>query len=397
MIHDTDQTEAKQPEWRRLLTAAERTAMLNDIACVSLAAGARLFPDQPWSDMDVATWPDTARKSPVERLGYIEYLLPVLAQALTQIAHSPLTSAAVHTRAALPHRARRVTASAWMTHARRGQASRSLDETVTLLSVNTPENQAVRSFLAVLERDSSTIRQIADAEEEMEAADRAGRCASRLHQMRSELWWEGVMPKSGDWTRLPTQRDTLRPEYARLARERSRYRKDFCFDWSQPLLTLPPAETWRLYEVWCLLMVLQALREIGWESAPRKDFFAIREGRLTFSLAPGIRSRIVLRSPQGQSLSLTYNQIFAEGGESLSHMMQPDITLSDGESVWILDAKIQSVCRARRGRQRHQSDACLPRRHYQQPRHPKCCPGLVPLCRSRSGTKPGTDHLQAHV
>jgi len=48
-----------------------------------------------------------------------------------------------------------------------------------------------------------------------------------------------------------------------------------------------------------------------------------------------------LRSALGQALSLTYNQTFAEGQESLTHAMQPDISLSDGARIWILDAKFK--------------------------------------------------------
>ena len=40
-------------------------------------------------------------------------------------------------------------------------------------------------------------------------------------------------------------------------------------------------------------------------------------------------------------LALTYNQTFAEGRGSLTHTMQPDLTLTDGERVWILDAKFK--------------------------------------------------------
>jgi hypothetical protein len=328
-------------DWRRLLTAAERTAMLDDIAHVSLAAGAALFPEQPWSDLAVAAGPLNALKSPVEQLGLIEYLLPVLTSALRQITHSPLTAATIQTQAALPQRARRVTTAAWMDYARRSPAAHRVEETVTVLSCDTPENRAVKSFLNVLERDSRAIAFLAEAEEELEAAGRALLCAGRLQAMQAEAWLKKVTLKHSKWTQPPTQRESQQPAYALIARERSRYRKSFCFEWDQPLLTLPMRETWRLYEIWCFLTVLAALRGLGWALTQSQEVFALREGRLTMTLATGEKSRIVLRSESGQALSLTYNQAFAEGRESLSHTMQPDITISDGERVWILDAKFK--------------------------------------------------------
>ena len=125
---------------------------------------------------------------------------------------------------------------------------------------------------------------------------------------------------------------------------RQDYRKGFDFDWDQPILTLPPRETWRSYEVWCLLTVLQTLRALGWEVVPPSHAFAVRAGRLALTLAAGEKSRVELCSESGRALSLTYNRTFAEGYESLTHSMQPDITLSDGERVWILDAKFKPYC-----------------------------------------------------
>ena len=315
--------------------------MLSDIARVSLAAGAALLPEQPWSDLDVAARPNAVPKSPMEQLGFIEHLLPILTSALRQIAHSPLTAATIQTQAALPECARRVTTAAWMDYARHSPRAHSVKETVTILSQDTPENRAVKSFLNALERDSNAIARIAEAEEEIEAAGRAAWCAQCLKQLLSEPWLQKVTLKRGDWTCPPTQRGSLRPDYARVSQARECCRKSFCFDWDHPLLTVPPRETWRLYEIWCFFTVLQTLRGLGWNMTQSQEIFALREGRLTVTLATGEKSRIVLRSAQGQALALTYNQTFAEGRESLSHAMQPDITLSDGERVWILDAKFK--------------------------------------------------------
>lgn len=324
-----------------MLTAAERVIMLQDIARISLAAGAKLFPEQPWSSLGAAAGTTDTSKSPVEQLAFAEHCLPPLAQALRQIGQLPLTSTAACTRLVRPELARRVTAAAWMSHTRQNRSQPPLRETVTLFSPDTPENRAAKSFVAVLMRDCHAISLLAEAEDEPEVLDRALRCAKQLGRMACGDWWEEVAAVRGAWTQPPTQRGSLRPDYAAVCRLASQYRRGFVFKWDHPLLTLPPRETWQLYETWCLLTVFGALRDLGWECTSAQEVFAVREGRLMLALAVGRLSQITLRSAQGQTLTLTYNQTFAEGRESLTHTMRPDITLSDGERVWILDAKFK--------------------------------------------------------
>ena len=328
-------------DWRRLLTAAERAAMLQDMASVSLAAGAGLFPEQPWSSFGVLPEASAAPKSPVEQLGFVEHLLPQLSQALSQIARSPVTRAAACTRLVRPELARRVTAAAWMAHARQSRHPPPLSETVTLISMDTPENRAVKSFWNVLRRDCAAIMLLAEAEGEEEAADRARACARRLDTVAGDAWWKEVSLKTSAWTLPPTRRGSLRPDYSTIFRMAGQYRRGFCFEWNHPLLLLPPRETWQLYETWCYFSVFHALRTLGWEPVTTQEVFAVRSGRLALTLAVGQRSEIVLRSSEGRALTLTYNQTFAEGRGSLTHTMRPDITLSDGGRLWILDAKFK--------------------------------------------------------
>ena len=336
-------SDAEQPDWRRLLSPGERARMLDDIGRVSLAAGARLFPDQPWQDLDVAAHSLATAKSPIERLGFIEKALPALAQAVHQINRSPLTAAVSEIRSvAPPLRARRVRTQALLQAARRGPAVRSLDEAVTTVTRDTPENRAVRSFLRVLERDSAAIAHLAETEGEAEAAGRAGLCAARLGLLLRDPLWEEVSKDANAWTKPPTMRAIARPDYAQVGRTIRRYRAGFAFDWDQPLFTLPPRETWRLYEAWTLFTVLDALGELGYQ--PREggsDLFSVRTGRLLTTLAPGEPSRITLQSQPGRRLALAYNLTFAQGERSLSHAMQPDITISCDETLWVLDAKFK--------------------------------------------------------
>ena len=343
-------TESEATDWRRLLTPGERAWMLDDIARVALAAGAELFPEQPWQDLDVAARSLVTAKSPLERLSFIEFALPLLTQAAHQIRRSPLTTAVSETRPVTPPiLARRVGTQAILQAARRGPVVRSLDETVTVLTADTPENRAIKSFLWTLSRDCDAIARLAAGEGETEAVERAKRCAVQILGLLAEAWWEEVTLDLAAWTKPPTQRATVRPEYAAICREMARYRASFGFDWSQPLLTLPPRETWRLYETWCLFRTLDALLGLGYvpvasphDATP--ELFTVREDRLTFTLAQGEAARIALRSPQGGRLSLIYNQMFPQGERSLSHTMQPDITIrTEGPTpaLWILDAKFK--------------------------------------------------------
>lgn len=339
-----DSTRSELPDWRRMLTVSERAIMLRDIARVSLAVGPKLLLEQPWSDLEAAPDINTAPQTPAEQLGFVEYLLPRLEQNIRQIAAAPLTDAAADTRPARPELARRVSTAAWMTHARQAGARLRLRETLTRFSPDTPENRAVRSFLTVLGCDCRAIALIADAEDEAEAASRAEQCAGRLARLASETGWEEVRSQPNDWVRPATQRGSRRPDYAEVFQAARLYRHGFQFNWDQPLLRLPPRETWKLYETWCWFAVLEALRGLGWEAATPQCVFAVRTGRLTLTLAPGQKSEILLSSPAGKSVTLTYNRTFAEGQESLTHTMRPDITLSDGKRLWVLDAKFKPYC-----------------------------------------------------
>ena len=239
-------------------------------------------------------------------------------------------------------RARRVATQALLQAARLGAAFRSLDETVTTVTQDTPENRAVQSFLGVLERDSTAIACMAYSEGEAEAAGRAEHCAARLGQLLRDLLWEEVGWDVNAWTKPAMMRAAARPDYAQISRTIQRYRAGFAFDWNHPLFTLPPRETWRLYEAWTLFTVLKALGDLGYRPLPDGNaLFTVRSGRLLTTLAVGEPSRIALRSPSGKRLSLIYNQTFAQGERSLSHAMQPDITLACGETVWVLDAKFK--------------------------------------------------------
>ncbi len=319
--------------------------MLDDIARVSLVVGADIFPGRPWQDMGVSPDALDVLRSPIERLAWMEHLLTSLTLALAQISRDPLADAAKETRPTPPARARRIGTQALLQAVRRGHAARWLPETVPVLSPDTPDNRAVKAFLEMLRRDCRAIKALAGSEKEAEIGARAALSAETLGGLLAG-WGGAVTEEPAAWTRPPSARAAARPEYARVFRAMRHARRGFGFDWEHPLMTLPPRETWRLYEAWCLFQTLDALRALGWRPPSGVDalpghLFAVRAGRLTLSLATGGSSRLALHGPCGRRLALVYNDTFAEGQRSLSRTMQPDITLASEGRLWVLDAKLK--------------------------------------------------------
>lgn len=335
-------------DWRLLLTEAERARMLQEIAQVGLAVGRLLFPERTWDDLDIAAGSLLTRKSPVERLGFIVALLPELSRAVEQIARMPLVLPAKEARrVAPPDRARRIDTPSLLRAVRGGHAGRWIEETVTALSPDTPENRAVWAFLQTLGRDARTIAGMAEAAGEAEIAQSAKECAGRLHAFQIGLGWP-EMPVGSSWTAPPTHRMLAHPTYARIAEWMRRYRQSFRFDWSHPLFGLPSRETWRIYEIWGLFQTLEALLTLGYQPTDEPggtstSLFTVKQDRLLFRLAKGQESRLTLRAPQGRTVSLFYNRPYPARRHSLSRTMQPDITLEDDAGgTWILDPKFKA-------------------------------------------------------
>ncbi len=341
-------TDPSDTDWRQLLSDGERARMLQDIAQVSLAVGRRVFPERSWDDLDIAAGSLLSRKSPIERLGFIARLLPDLTQAAEQIAQAPLTAPVMHARvAAPPDRARRVGTAALLRAVRNGHAGRWVEEGVTVLSSDTPENRAVRAFLQLLRRDALAIRDMAEAADEAQIAQTARDCVGRLSGLRVQLCDEEIGGDAAAWVAPPTHRMLAHPVYARVAEWMRRYRQSFGFDWGHPLFGLPSRETWRLYEIWGLFQTLAALLALGYETGDAESgnaaLFGVKEDRLVFRLVKGQESRVTLRGPQGRVVSLFYNRSYPARQRSLSRTMQPDVALEDdGGRTWILDPKFKA-------------------------------------------------------
>jgi predicted component of viral defense system (DUF524 family) len=330
-------------DWRHLLTDRERAQMLGDIARVSLAVGRLLFPCQIHDDLDITASSMVERKSPVERLGFLERLLPGLTRSVHQIQEAPLTQAAREARmVAPPMRARHVEASAILAAVRRGHADRRWEERVTAWTPETPENRAVKSFLMVLRRDATTIRAMAEASEELEIAQVARNATERLRSLEALPMWAGVSKDTQAWRISPTHRMLTNARYAQLAKAMRHYRDSFQFDWTHPLFRLPARESWRLYEAWGLFQTLEALLALGYVPSPTA-LFSVRQDRLRFALVQGEASRIGLTAPDGHRVTLFYNRSYPQTARSLSRTMQPDIVLEQAAGLtWVLDTKFKS-------------------------------------------------------
>ncbi|MBV9848309.1 MAG: DUF2357 domain-containing protein [Armatimonadetes bacterium] len=347
-------------DWRQLLTEVERARMLDDIARVSLAVGRRLFPDRAWDDLDIAAGSLAARKSPMERLWFIERLLPDLTRVVHRIMETPVTLPAREARVvAPPLRARRVETAAILTAVRRGHAERRLEERATAVTPDTPENRAVKAFLAALRRDAAAIGDIAEAVGEEEICRAARTVAGRLRGLIALPLWEDVTDDALAWRQPPTHRMLADARYARLAEAMRRYRQSFQFDWANPLFSLPSRETWRLYEAWGLFQALEALLALGYApvadvNAAANALFAVHQERLTFALVKGVESRIGLLCPDGRRLGLFYNRAYPQRVRSLSRTMQPDIAIerigppapNSAGATWILDPKFKTYAAA---------------------------------------------------
>ena len=193
--------------------------MLDDIARVSLAVGRRLFPERAWDDLDIAAGSLATRKSPVERLWFIERLLPELARAAHQIAETPMTRPVREARTvAPPARARRVPAAAMLAAVRRGHAERYLEEQAAVVSADTPENRAVRAFLQTLRRDIGGHRRHRGGGGRGEIAEMARAVGGRLRGLLALPFWEGVGEDAGAWRVPPTHRMLADARYARSRR-----------------------------------------------------------------------------------------------------------------------------------------------------------------------------------
>lgn len=340
------------PETPPLLTPAEHTRMLRDIAQVSLLVAARADTTRAWDDLDAA--PDTAvPPCPRERLAFLGRALPLLAQACAQIARAPLADLhAGARRIRPPARARRVSTSALLRAVRGGHAGQWVDETLSLPTTDTPEARHARSFLGRLGRDAETIAVLADAAELAEVAAEARVCALRARALHALPVWDMAADDADAWAQPPSERMHRHSAFGRIAALVQEYRQAFAFDWEHPIFALPARAQWQLYETWGVFQTVRALLHLGAMPCPHAlarpgGLLAVRHAQLALRLAVGEASRLDLKWPGGTLLTLFYNRPYAAGLRSLSRTLQPDICLeAGGGETFLLDPKYKAYAEA---------------------------------------------------
>ncbi len=320
--------------------------MLTDIARISLTIGRELYPEIALNDLDIGTGESVGAPCPRERLEFLRAWWPKFAPALRMLEGSPRTGLRWETRMTFSERARRVSSSDLMQAIRKESIfpPRRLRERFATPDADTPDNRFIKMALATFSRDLTDIAALAEICGNPEIA---GRALQLRHHFRAALRrdpWRGVtlVPNAS----LPSA--SIRSGPHRIFHDALRhYRRGFAFNWRSPIFTLPPRETWRIYEIWCLFQTADALRHRDYRTTSA-DCFAVTPTGLTITLKTGQGATLTFVRSGGQGIpvrrmKLTYRRNFGASGESgwrsSSHVMEPDITLERDHRLLILDAK----------------------------------------------------------
>ena len=327
--------------YRRIVSETERRMMLADIARVALTIGRDLYSDAELSDLDIGGANETGQEPcPRERLAFLQAAWARFAPALRILEASPPMGLRPETRLVAAERARRVT-SKDLLHAMRREGifpPRRVAERFSAAHADTQENRLVKAALVRFARDLRDIADLAVVCAAPEVLTDALRLRHRFRvALRREPWRSATLIPNP--TLPPTQ---LRNGAYRIFHDAlRRHRQGFAFDWRSPLFHLPPRETWRIYEFWCLFQTADALRSLGFRAIAAEDF-SLSRGGLTFTLATGNAARLTFAAADGRRIALAYRRAFSPSGEawhSASHAMEPDISLESDGRLLLLDAK----------------------------------------------------------
>ena len=357
-------------------TARERFALRNDIARIGLLLGKALAePILPLAKgKGQADAEDAAPLEQMRRLAEqwmaAQSLLPDAAArrdaALTQIAASvPAAQARGGRRAANEIARRPQSAAAWLAAASGGAESGAgegrISETRPQSVAETPANRFVVTLLEAWREEAQTLAALASFCEEAELAAAMERIAEQAGRWRSRPEWRGLCPLPAAQTRSIAANVPRWPAAHRALAEVWRLgRRELRLDWKNSLRTDWPAlEAWRLYEIWCYLKTAEILSDAGWriqkESAESGGASAVRVSTqgISLRLEKGRRSELRF-ARDGETLTLAYQTMFpgaaqsqrfaADAGRcvSRSHAMQPDICLTFGGRLLLLDPKFRA-------------------------------------------------------
>ncbi len=350
--------------WQDLLSPEDRRAMLAQIARVALAVGRDLYPSQDLDDLDIGAAQSKSDVCPRERLAFLVTAWSRLAHVLQIIETAPAVALVPGLREAKIEQGslKRATPSAVLAAVRSGdlfpvasggsllarrlggRLPRRIAETVATPTTDTPINRAVKAILGQIARDLGQIAALAQATESPNVAREAETLREIVRRRLRRDPWQNLPPVPVRNVYPPASA----PAYRYLFDQWRRYRGSFAFDWTNPLFTLPPRETWLLYEYSCLFTVAGALRDLGFRTLSADNFAMSRSG-LTFTLEKGHTSRLVFHRKGGPRVTLFYNSNFPRteaednhGWRSRSHSLRPDIVLEADGRLLIFDAKFKT-------------------------------------------------------
>ena len=215
------------------------------------------------------------------------------------------------------------------------------------LDYNTQENRFIRRFLTTIQRDISTVAEVAESQGEEEVRTKATSLNQSINELLQYDFLKYSSPERGT-QRAPTvsQRQPLYQQAYELYRT---YRTIFDFDWGNPLFKLPMRRTWLLYEYWCYFKTVELLMNAGFK--PVKDrvtlFFEDADSRLTLEMPKGQPSAMeLLRESDDALVTLVYSgesadETFLNPAEGVYHPIAPSLFMMFEGKAYILDIKFK--------------------------------------------------------
>ena len=348
----------REDYWTRILSAHERTAMIDYIREISYALAWDIY-----SEVDVSDMPQEFRKG-ISLQILLEYCLGVfreVSRLIVLIDRSPnqkLTRERVfvdfsNTRKAGPgsinwlmshpnsHRFEQTPPGSPVAPKlqellskgpQRGDGASylpaSISETLVYVEYNTPENRFVRRFLTRMHKDSNTIANLAESQGE----DGIRVEAEALMRSISELLeYDFLKHSSPIGAARATSGLHRQPYYHKVYEIYSHYLRIFNFDWGNPLFKLPLRRTWLLYEYWSFFKVIDTLKSMGFDLVGDRIslFYEDPESGITLELPKGQPSVLELKRDSDDTLVTmlysgeTPDQTFLNPAEDVYHPIAP--------------------------------------------------------------------------
>ncbi len=393
MFHSTDKSFHKSSAQTGVaFSAGERLALLGDIARIGLLLGKSLTDAAlplKWGEK----MKEAEEAAPLERMrGLAEQwsgarsVLPAAAAlpdaALRQMAAAvPAAQARGGQQMAQELARRPAGASVWLAASRKGvehsgnrgdkaetdsrNGAGRITESRLRADADTPANRFIATALTAWRDEARTLAALADFCDETELAQEMIGIAAQADRWRRHPAWRERRTQTAAQTAAALANVPRWPAAHRaLAGVWRAANRGLRFDWQNSLRTQWPAlEAWRLYEIWCYLQVAEVLLAAEWrvsgefgagraETNNAASAIRVSAQGVALSLAKGRRSELHF-ARGGERLTLTYQTLFPSAAQSQnfsdagfcvsrSHAMQPDICLTRGGAIFLLDPKFRA-------------------------------------------------------